>query len=226
MGDRRSYADPCGIARALDIVGERWTLLIVRELMLGPKRFVDLRAGLTNLSANVLAQRLRELESAGLVTRRTLPPPAASRVYELTPRGQDLEPVLLALGRWGRHAPFPADAAPLGIDAVILALPTTFNPSRAHGVETDLELRLGPNRFLARIHDSQLTVSRDSQTPADAGLHTDPATLATLLWHDGDLDTITPSKTARVAGDRAQVERFLTLFTPNAPQPPPAPTPS
>src|SRR5882724_9674006 len=101
MAGKRSYGDPCGIARALDLVGERWALLVVRELVLGPKRFTDLRAGLPNLSPDVLAQRLRELERAGVALRRKLPPPAGSWVYELTDWGRELEPVVLALGRWG-----------------------------------------------------------------------------------------------------------------------------
>src|SRR5258706_120419 len=101
MTDRRSYGDPCGIARALDLVGERWALLVVRELVLGPKRFTDLRDGLPGLSPDVLTERLRDLEQAGIVRRRTLAPPAGSRVYELTGWGRELEPVLVALGRWG-----------------------------------------------------------------------------------------------------------------------------
>src|SRR3954452_5144800 len=101
MAGTRSYDDACGIARALDVIGERWALLVVRELVFGPKRFTDLQAGLRRVSPDVLAQRLRDLEAAGVVARRTLPPPAASRVYELTDRGRELEPVLRALGRWG-----------------------------------------------------------------------------------------------------------------------------
>src|SRR3954454_700014 len=100
MATKRTYGDRCGVARALDVVGERWALLVVRELLLGPKRFTDLRAGLPHVSPDVLAQRLRELEEAGIVGRRTLSPPAGSRVYELTERGQGLEPAVLALGRW------------------------------------------------------------------------------------------------------------------------------
>src|ERR1700704_6818882 len=101
MAQTRTYGDQCGVARALDVVGERWALLVVRELLLGPKRFTDLRSGLPHLSPDVLSQRLRELEGAGIVQRRKLAPPAASRVYELTPRGRELEPVVLGLGRWG-----------------------------------------------------------------------------------------------------------------------------
>src|SRR3954465_10608233 len=121
MAAKRTYGDRCGIARALDAVGERWALLVVRELLLGPKRFTDLRTGLPHVGPDVLAQRLKELEAAGIVARRTLPPPAASKVYELTPRGAELEPVVLALGRWGSVAPGPEDAA-IGVDAFVIAL--------------------------------------------------------------------------------------------------------
>src|SRR3954470_22598440 len=109
MATKRTYGDRCGIARALDLVGERWALLVVRELLLGPKRFTDLRTGLPHLSPNVLAQRLRELEEAGIVKREKLRPPAASQVYELTPWGHKLEDVVLALGRWGSSTPIPPD---------------------------------------------------------------------------------------------------------------------
>src|SRR5882762_3594468 len=95
---KRTYGDRCGVARALDLVGERWALLVVRELLLGPKRFTDLRAGLPHVSPDILAQRLRELEDTGIVRRGTLPPPAASRIYELTERGHELEPLVIALG--------------------------------------------------------------------------------------------------------------------------------
>src|ERR1022692_4710114 len=134
MPRKRNYGDPCGVARALDLVGERWALLVVRELVLGPKRFTDLRAGLPNLSPDVLSQRLRELEQAGIVHRHKLPPPAGSRVYELTDWGRELEPVVIALGRWGSRAPFPPARAQLGIDSVLLALRTLFDPQAAAGV--------------------------------------------------------------------------------------------
>src|SRR5436190_20653972 len=119
MAGKRTYGDRCGVARALDLLGDRWALLVVRELLLGPKRFTDLRAGLPNVGPDVLAQRLRELEAAGIVRRATLPPPAASKVYELTSRGGELEPVVLALGRWGSVAPVPEDAA-IGADAFVI----------------------------------------------------------------------------------------------------------
>src|SRR5437764_1438734 len=101
MPTTRSYADACGIARALDVIGERWALLLVRELLLGPRRFSDLRRALPAASSNLVADRLREMRSRGVVDRRRLPPPAASDVYELTAWGRELEPIVLALGGWG-----------------------------------------------------------------------------------------------------------------------------
>ena len=127
----RTYGDRCGVARALDLVGERWALLVVRELLLGPKRFTDLRAGLPQVGPDVLSQRLRELEGAGLVARRTLDPPAAAKVYELTARGAQLEPVILELGRFGSVAPFPDGEPAFGPDALALALKTLYEPGGA-----------------------------------------------------------------------------------------------
>ena len=144
----RTYGDRCGIARALDIVGERWALLVVRELLLGPKRFTDLRAGLPHIGPDVLSQRLRELEESGVVHRDKLPPPAASQVYALTERGRALEPIVLELGRWGSQAPVPAEDAPLGADAAMLALKTMFRPDP--GLRATYEVRRRPARHRAR----------------------------------------------------------------------------
>src|SRR3954465_3719515 len=155
MASRRSYGDACGIARALDVVGERWALLVVRELLLGPKRFTDVRAGLPHVSPDVLAQRLRELEAAGIVRRGKLPPPAGSRIYELTERGQELEPVVLELGRWGSKEPFPPDSE-LGPDAAVLALKTMFDPARAAGLDETYELRFGELPYRLRVAGGRL----------------------------------------------------------------------
>src|SRR5688500_5448405 len=130
----RSYHDLCGIARALDVVGERWSLLLVRELLYGPKRFADLHRGLPGLSQNVLTQRLRDLEQSGVLPRRRGLPPIAGRVYELTDRGRALEPVLLALGRWGSPLPpGPESATELSPDALVVALRTTYTATELSG---------------------------------------------------------------------------------------------
>src|SRR5215213_3215676 len=156
MPTMRTYGDGCGIAHALDLVGERWALLVVRELLLGPKRFTDLRNGLPNASPNVLAQRLRELEQAAVIRRRKLPPPASSWIYELTDWGHELKPIALALGTWAiRSESFPRDA-PVGTDSVILALGTFFDPDAADGLSARYEIRLGENVFHADIADRRI----------------------------------------------------------------------
>src|ERR1700733_12318950 len=161
MAMKRTYGDPCGVARALDLIGERWALLVVRELLLGPKRFTDLRAGLPHLGPDILSQRLRELEQSGVVRRDQLPPPAASRVYELTEWGRELEPVVLGLGRWGSRAPFPADHGALGVDALMLALQPLYDPGRADGLTgASFEVRLAGQPFDVRPTDRHLDVSR------------------------------------------------------------------
>jgi DNA-binding HxlR family transcriptional regulator len=209
---RRSYGDPCGIARALDAVGERWALLVVRELVLGPKRFTDLRAGLPNLTPDMLSQRLRDLTAAGIVTRRRLAPPAGSQVYELTERGRELEDVLLALGRWGSTAPLPPRGHEIGVDSTILGLSTLFAPGSAGGFAAGIELRLGEQAFRARVADGAFEVARGSAERPDATLTTSPGTLAALLWQGLSIADAERAGDAAVAGDRQVLERFLELF--------------
>jgi DNA-binding HxlR family transcriptional regulator len=212
MANRRKYGDRCGVARALDLVGERWALLVVRELLLGPKRFTDLRAGLPHVGPDVLSQRLRELEQDGIVRRRKLAPPAGSRVYELTDRGLELEPVVLALGRWGSTAPFPPADARLGVDSAILALRTLFDPSAADGLSASYELRFGEQRFHARVWDGRLEVVRGSADAPDAIIETDTSTLSAVLWHGRRPAEALRSGDLRIDGSRRAAERFLRLF--------------
>jgi DNA-binding HxlR family transcriptional regulator len=212
MVTMRTYCDACAAAHALDLIGERWALLVVRELLLGPKRFTDLRAGLPNASPNVLAQRLRELERAGVVRRRKLPPPAASRVYELTEWGMELEPVIIWLGRWGARSPLrPRDAA-IGVDSIILALRTMFDPHAAEGIEASYELRLGENSFHAVVGDGQFKVVRGGAGAPDATIETDPATLAALVFEGRQLAEALRSGDVKAEGGKEAVERFLSLF--------------
>ena len=214
----RSYDDGCAAAHALDLVGERWALLVVRELLLGPKRFTDLRAGLPGASPNVLAQRLRELEGAGVVVRRKLPPPAASRVYELTDWGKDLEPVIIRLGRWGVRSPSKPRDAEIGVDSLILSFRTMFDPRAAEGIEASYELRLGEDRFRAEVADGRFEVERGSAEEPDAIMESDPGTLAALVYEGRPLEEALRLGEIEIEGDRSAVERFLSLF----PMPEPA----
>jgi DNA-binding HxlR family transcriptional regulator len=212
MATKRTYGDRCGVARALDLVGERWALLVVRELLLGPKRFTDLRAGLPQVGPDVLSQRLRELEGAGIVARRTLDPPAGSRIYELTERGRELEPVVIALGRFGSVAPFPPGDAQIGVDALMIALKSLFAPSAADGLEASYELRFGEQRFRVRVADGRLDLARGGADAPDATIETEPGTLATVLWHGRKIDEARRSGDLAIEGDGPAVARFLGLF--------------
>ena len=128
---RRRYDDACGTAHALDLIGERWALLVMRELMLGPKRFGDIRADLPGISANTLTQRLEGLEASGLVVRRRLPPPASAQVYELTQWGYEAEPIVQSLGRWATRSPGHDPTLPLSGTSLMLSFRTMFDAERA-----------------------------------------------------------------------------------------------
>lgn len=144
MASKRSYGDGCGIARALDLVGERWGLLVVRELVLGPKRFTGLHAGLPGVSPNVLAQRLRELEGAGVLRRRTLGPPTGARIYELTEWGRELEPLLIGLGRWGGRTPVATADPYRSADSLLLWLCSRFGSFAGDAAAEGRGARRGP----------------------------------------------------------------------------------
>jgi DNA-binding HxlR family transcriptional regulator len=212
MTTKRTYGDGCGIAHALDLVGERWALLVVRELLLGPKRFTDLRDGLPNASPNVLSQRLRELEQAGIVRRRKLPPPAATWVYELTDWGRELKPVAISLGTWALRSPtFPEDA-PVGTDSVILALGTFFDAGAARDLTASYELRLGENTFAVRVADGEIDVDRTAAEEPDAVIETEAATLSALIWERRELADALAAGDISIEGDQGAVTRFLGLF--------------
>jgi DNA-binding HxlR family transcriptional regulator/putative sterol carrier protein len=221
MATLRSYGEGCGVAYALDLVGERWALLVVRELLLGPKRFTDLRSGLPGASPNVLAQRLRELEGTGVVQRRRLPPPAGSWVYELTDWGRELEAIVLSLGGWAIRSPsFPDDAA-VGVDSVVLALRSLFDSDAAAGLSARYELRLGEDRFRLRIAAGTIELARGPADDPDAIIETDVDTWRAVLWNGRELADALRAGDMRIEGDRRAVTRLVGLF----PRPEPAGAP-
>jgi DNA-binding HxlR family transcriptional regulator len=205
---KRSYGDVCAIARALDVVGERWALLVVRELLLGPQRFSDLRRALPNAASNVIADRLRELEGRGVISRRTLPPPAASSVYELTTRGQDLESIILALGNWGARVPLPPEPTTLSATSVVLYLRTSARVDLG-AAPMVCRLELGGPVFSVRIEGGQLRVEAGEPTLPAVSLRTDPGTLNALLNDPNDLDRVVSEGSAAVTGDWAALRRLL-----------------
>jgi DNA-binding HxlR family transcriptional regulator/putative sterol carrier protein len=213
MATMRTYGDGCAIAQGLDLVGERWALLVVRELLLGPKRYTDLRKGLSNASPNVLSQRLDERERAGIVRRRKLPPPAGSRVYELTDWGRELEHVVISLGHWAARSPAGLSSdLPIGPDSMILALRSRFDASAANGLRARYELRLGEDHFHIEIADDSLEVGRGDADQAEATIDTDPDTLASVLWGRRPIADAQRAGRMTIEGNKAAVKRFVRLF--------------
>jgi DNA-binding HxlR family transcriptional regulator len=208
----RVYDDPCGLARALNLVGDRWALLIVRELLLGPKRFTELRRGLPGASQSMLTARLVELEEAGVVRRRRLGPPASTWAYELTEWGRDLEPALLQLARWGSRSPLTSSAE-LSVDALALALKTTFDPAAARDLDVRCQLRLDGDSLLVTIHDGQLDVARADRADADVVIETSAAAFRSLTFGGAPLHTVDVT----IRGDREIATPILRLFRRPAP---------
>lgn len=213
MPGKRSYEDGCATAHALDLIGERWALLVVRELMLGPKRFSDLRADLRTISPNVLTQRLAELEAASIVQRRKLPPPAASWVYELSDWGRDLEPIIRDLGRWAARSPAMPQGGPMSIASLVLAMRTMFEPDLAGTAEMRLRLRLGHSAYVATVAEGTLDIELDDRPQAvDVEVATDSDTLDALLFGDLTLDAAKDRSAIAIKGDEAAFGRYLGFF--------------
>jgi len=204
----RSYDQYCGIARALDLVGERWAMLVVRELVLGPKRFTDLRRGLPGIGTNVLTGRLKELESSGVVARRALPPPAASTVYELTEYGRELEEVVLAFGRWGAKSMGSRSAQQtLRSEWLAVALKAFFRPEAAEDLRATVEFRFEDGTFLAHIDRGSLLIESVSENGADLSVTADPVTLVGFL-----AGASVPMAALSPQGDVGLLDRLPRIF--------------
>ena len=201
----RSYRQHCGIARALDLIGERWALLVLRELVLGPQRFTDLREGLPGIATNVLSQRLRQLERDGIVTRRRLAPPAASTVYELTDYGQELVPIMLDLGRWGARSMGPRQPEQTSHGRwFAVAMKAFHDPKAAPDITAIVAVDLGDAQVTLRLDQGQLQVVPGLDGEADLSITADPDTLVAYL--SGMADTVDAE------GDRKLLERLPEIF--------------
>src|SRR5262245_45927154 len=215
MARTRTKLDGCGIAHASDLLGQRWALLVVRELLLGPKRFTDLRVGIPDISPNVLGQRLRELEDSGIVRRRKLAPPAAVQVYELTEWGRQLEPAVLALGRWASASPaFPLGAT-MGPDSLVLALKSAFDPSKAEGLEASYELLLGKENLPFRIEISGggFAAARGEADEPDAVIRGDPGVIASVVFGGGRLGQAVEAGEVEIDGSRPIVNALFAALS-------------
>jgi len=204
----RSYGDQCGVARSLDVIGERWALLIVRELLLGPKRFNDLLAGLPGASPNVISQRLRELTSSDVIRHRDLGPPARVSVYELTDWGRELEPVIVHLGQWGTRAPLP-EGAGWSLDSLLIALQGTADPAAVSG---RYELRVGTDLFTVDGTSGSVRMRRGTADRPDAILSTDADTLHAVALGIRSIACAAESGDLRLDGDPQAVSGLTSLL--------------
>jgi DNA-binding HxlR family transcriptional regulator/putative sterol carrier protein len=210
---KRSYNQYCAVARALDVVGDRWTLLIVRELLIGPKRYGDLLAASPGIGTNLLADRLREMEAQGLVERVVLPPPAGSTVYRLSDSGAELESVIRALGRWGGHFMGPRrQGEHLSVGAYFVALRERFRPERAAGVRETYELRVDGRVFEVRVDDGTCTTTEGTANASTAVFTMDAEGLNRLFLGELTAADAIANGDVQVAGDAAALARFQELF--------------
>ncbi|PRY02286.1 winged helix-turn-helix transcriptional regulator [Allonocardiopsis opalescens] len=208
----RTYGQFCGLARALELVGERWALLIVRDLLVGPRRFTDLRRGLPRIPTNILSARLKELEQAGIVRRRVLPRPSSSVVYELTEYGADLDDVVIRLGVWGARSlgePGPDDI--VTADSMTMALRSTFRPEAAEGLRAGYELRMGEVVLHARVDGGELEVGAGALDEPDLVIEAGPAIKA-LMAGEATPDEVVASGGVRITGEAELLRRFAEVF--------------
>ncbi|WP_242126106.1 winged helix-turn-helix transcriptional regulator [Sphingobium sp. Sx8-8] len=215
---KRAYQDGCAVAHALDLIGDRWAMPIMRELMLGPKRFTDLRASLPGISANVLTQRLEELEAASVLIRRRLPPPAASQIYELTDWGRESEILFQVLGRWACRSPTMEPGMPMSNVSVILSMRTMIDRSRIGDMDATIGLRFGEEEFRLALKDGDFIADRGEAAGADVILTGDQNALVAVLYGGVPFDDV--AQALKVEGDRSVANRFARLF----PLPPKAPS--
>lgn len=209
---KRVYDDACGAAHALELVGDRWALLVIRELLLGPKRFSDLRAGLPGISANVLTQRLEELEAIAIVVRRKLPPPASAWVYELTPWGLEAEEIVKVIGRWAARSPSHDPSLPISVASTVMSMRTMFAPERAKDLSGKIGFRFGAEEFVATLAKGRLTIGRGNADKADVVVEGGQQALAGAIYGGVPLAKLEKARALRITGNRALFEHYIRLF--------------
>jgi DNA-binding HxlR family transcriptional regulator len=210
--EKRRYQDACGMAHGLELLGERWALFVVRELMLGPRRFSDLRADLPGLSANVLTQRLSELEARGILVRRKLAPPASVQVYELTQWGYEAEPIIQTLGRWATRSPGHDPTMPISGVSILLSFRTMIDVSRIGDLDASLGFRFGDIDYRGHVGAEGFTVARGEADGADVLFAGYPNALAAYVYGGVPVAALEREGLLRISGDMAKAEKFRTLF--------------
>lgn len=204
--EKRRYEDACGLAHAMELLGERWAMLVLRELAYGPRRFSELKADLRGISANVLTQRLTELEERGLVRKSRLPPPASVQVYEATDWGLEAVPLIAHLGRWAARSPWHDPTLQMSHVSVIMSLQTLISPELANGVEARVGFRFGDIGYVTTVRDGRLDVERGPPDGCDVTFSGTPSLVAAVIHGGAPFDVI------QVEGDMALARRFVKLF--------------
>ncbi|MNK31845.1 HTH-type transcriptional regulator YodB [compost metagenome] len=212
VGRSRRYHDACGAAHGLDLIGERWALLVIRELMMGPRRFSDLRKDLCGLSANVLTQRLEGLEASGIVQRRKLPPPASVQVYELTDWGYEIKPVFMMLGRWAARSPQHDPTLPISAVSVMQSFETMFDPARAGDAAMRLGFAMDEDRMVVTVAGGQLTTRRGEAEKAEVVVRAAPPIVAAAVYGKVPLTALEGEGAMTIEGDREVFARFIDFF--------------
>ncbi|HTZ55053.1 MAG TPA: winged helix-turn-helix transcriptional regulator [Candidatus Acidoferrum sp.] len=209
---KRAYGQYCGFARALEVVGERWALMIVRDLLVGSKRFSDLLRGLPGIPTNILTARLKELEEAGIVQRRAVPRPGSGVAYELTDAGSALEATVLALGRWGaERLDTPREGEIVTDDSLAMALRTTFRPEAAGKSKASYVVRAGNVEIHAIVQDGNVKVGRGALPDPDLIIESGPALRALLAGETAPEEALR-KKLVRIQGDPRLLDRFVRIF--------------
>ena len=204
--EKRRYDDACGLAHAMELLGERWAMLVLRELAYGPRRFSELKADLAGISANVLAQRLTELEARKLVRRTRLAPPASIQVYEATEWGLEVAPLIASLGKWAARSPWHNPTLRMSHVSVIMSFQTLISPERAAGLQARVGFHFGDVDYVVTIHDGQLDVARGPVENCDVEFSGTPSEIAAVIHGGAPLEMI------GVEGDMELAKRFRTLF--------------
>lgn len=209
---RRRYDDACAATHSMDIIGERWALPVMRELMLGPRRFGELKASINGISANVLTQRLEGLGAAGVVRRHRLPPPASVQVYELTPWGYEAGPIFQAMGRWAVRSPAHDPTRPFSAVSLMLSFRTMMDMERAKERDGTIAFRIGEDSFALALAGGQVSLGRGAPERPDLLLTGATAALGAAAYGGAPLAALEGEGALTIEGDRALAEWFMTLF--------------
>lgn len=204
--EKRRYEDACGLAHAMELLGERWAMLVLRELAYGPRRFSELKADLTGISANVLAQRLTELEARNLVRKTKLAPPASIQVYEATEWGLEVVPLIASLGRWAARSPWHNPTLRMSHVSVIMSLQTLISSELAAGLDARIGFQFGDVGYVTTLRDGRLDVERGAVENCNVEFRGSPSEIAAVIHGGAPLEMI------EVRGDMELAKRFRTLF--------------